>query len=140
MAEQEARDAVNSFDVICRKIISRHLPQYEKTIGLIAPNREFRSKLTDAIIACAFEHMLTRFLGRPSGWRKDLAQASKEGRTAQNSLQKLTYILDNLPQALSDRLTRSMEREISWLNQVAVLTGRLSKALKMPDRGGAPKM
>jgi hypothetical protein len=133
-----AREAVKSFEAKCQKTISRHLPQYEKTIGLTAPNREFRSKLTDAIIACAFQHMLTPFLRRPSAWRKDLAQASKEARTAQNSLQKLADILDNLPHALSDRLSRSMERDISWLNQVSVLTGRLSKALKL-DRGGAPK-
>ena len=145
------REAVKSFEARCQKIISRHLPQYEKTIGLTAPNQEFRSKLTHAIVACAFQHMLMPIPKRPSGWRKELAQASKEARTAQNSLRRLGDILDGLPQTFIDQLAtrwglfgeiarHSLEREISWLQHVSVITGMYAESVKTLDRGGAPKM
>jgi hypothetical protein len=131
------------------KIISRHLPEYERTIGLTAPNHEFRSKLTDAIMACVFTHISDRW--RLSDLRRDLAEANKEARSAQNSLRKLSDILGALPQSFRDELAthwgifgeiahRSLEREISWLIDVSGLTGIFSKHLKALDRGGAPKM
>ena len=151
MAEQEAQEAFQYIDVKCREIIFRHLPEYEKTIGLTAPNHEFRSKLTDAIIACVFTHFLLKHRGRLSDLRGNLAEASKEARSAQNSLRKLSDILGDLPQSLRDELAarwglfgeiahRSLERQISWLVKVSVLTDVFSEALKTRDRGGRPKM
>jgi hypothetical protein len=145
------RQAVKSFDEKCRKIISHHLPEYERTIGLTAPNYEFRSKLTDAIIACVVTHILTSYRGRVSDLRGNLAEANKEARSAENSLRKLSDILGDLPQSLRDKLAthwgifgeiahRSLEREISWLIDVSVHTDKFSEALKTLDRGGRPKM
>jgi hypothetical protein len=150
LAEQEAEEANQVFQHVTSKIISRHLPEYERTIGLTAPNHEFRSKLTDAIMACVFTHMLTD-RWRLSDLRRDLAKANKEARSAQNSLRKLSDILGALPQSFRDELAthwgifgeiahRCLEREISWLVNVSGLTGIFSKHLKTLDRGGAPKM
>jgi len=151
LAEQEAEEANQVFQHVTSKIISRHLPEYERTIGLTAPNHEFRSKLTDAIMACVFTHMLNSDRWRLGDLRRDLAKANKEARSAQNSLRKLSDILGALPQLIRDEFAtnwgifgeiahRSLEREISWLVDVSFLTGTLSKALKTLDRGGAPKM
>jgi len=139
------------FVATCREIISRQLPEYERVIGLTAPNQKFRSKLTDAIMACVFTHILTPYHRRASSLRKDLSRARKEARSAQNSLRRLADILDDLPQALCDQLTthwgilgkirhRSLEGEISWLQQGSVITSVYTKRLKTLDRGGAPKM
>jgi len=151
LAEQEAEEANQVFQHVTSKIISRHLPEYERTIGLTAPNHEFRSKLTDAIMACVFTHMLNSDRWRLGDLRRDLAKANKEARSAQNSLRKLSDILGALPQSFRDELAthwgifgeiahRSLEREISWLIDVSGLTGIFSKHLKALDRGGAPKM
>ena len=145
------REAFTSLDARLRKIIAPHLPKYEKTIGLTAPDDQFRSRVTKAIIACVFQHMLMPYLPRASGLSKDLAKASNQAQSAQNSLRRLADILDGLPQELSDQLTthwgilgeiryRSLEREISWLEQVSVITSMYAKRLKTLDRGGAPKM
>jgi hypothetical protein len=80
-----------------------------------------------------------------------LAKASNLAESAQNSLRRLADILDGLPQALSDQLTthwgilgeishRSLDREISWLEQVSVITSMYGERLKTLDRGGAPRM
>jgi hypothetical protein len=151
LAEQEAQEAFKSFDAKCREIISRHLPEYERTIGLTTPNHEFRSKVTDAIMACVFTHMLKSDRWRPSDLQRDLAKANKEARSAQNSLRKLSDILSALPELIRDEFTtnwgifgeiahRSLERQISWLVDLSGLTGIFSKHLKTLDRGGAPKM
>jgi hypothetical protein len=145
------REAFLSVDAICRQIIAPHLPDYEKTIGLTAPDDQFRWRVTQAIIACVFQHMLTPYLPRASGLSKDLAKARDQAQSAQNSLRRLADILDGLPQTLSDQLTthwgilgeirhRSLEREISWLEQVSVIMSMYAERLKTLDRGGAPKM
>jgi len=83
--------------------------------------------------------------------RKDLSRAGEEARLAQNNLRRLADILDGLPEALHAELAtlwgtlgeiarRSMEREISWLEQVSVITSMFDERLKKLDRGGAPKM
>ena len=147
----EEREAFASRVAKWREIIAPHLPKYEKTIGLTAPDDQFRSRVTKAIIACVFQHMLMPYLPRASGLSKDLAKASNQAQSAQNSLRRLADILDGLPQELSDQLTthwgilgeiryRSLEREISWLERVSVITSMYAKRLKTLDRGGAPKM
>jgi hypothetical protein len=98
-----------------------------------------------------FQHLLTPYLPRPSRLSKDFAKASNQAQSAQNSLRRLADILDDLPQALRDQLTthwgvlgeirhHSLESEISWLEQVSVVTSMCAKRLKTLDRGGAPKM
>jgi hypothetical protein len=146
----EEREAFASRVAKWREIIAPHLPKYEKTIGLTAPDDQFRSRVTEAIIGCVLQHLLTP-LPRASDLSKDFAKASNQAQSAQNSLRRLADILDGLPQALRDQLTthwgilgeirhRSLEREISWLEQVSVITSIYAKRLKTLDRGGAPKM
>jgi hypothetical protein len=98
-----------------------------------------------------FTHILTPYHRRASSLRKDLSRAGEEARLAQNNLRRLADILDGLPEALHAELAtlwgtlgeiarRSMEREISWLEQVSVITSMFDERLKKLDRGGAPKM
>jgi hypothetical protein len=95
--------------------------------------------------------MLNSDRWRVSHVRKDFAKANKEARCAQNSLRKLSDILDDLPQSIRNELAtlwgiygeiahRSLKRQISWLVEVSFLTGKFSEALKTRDRGGRPKM
>ena len=84
-----------------------------------------------------------------SDLRGNLVEASKEARSAQNSLRKLSDILGDLPQSVRDELARrwgifgeiaqrSLEREISWLSDVSALTDKFSNGLL--DRGGRPRL
>lgn len=147
------KDATKLFRDINRElrdIISRHLPEYERVIGLTAANPEFRAKLTDAIIECVFTHRLTPYHKRIGHIRRDLAEARKESVAAIESLRRLTEILEGFPQELSDAFSEhwgtsgevsrhSLDRQMEWLKLVSLITGFYVEGPKL-DKGGAPKM
>jgi hypothetical protein len=88
-----------------RGIIDPKLSAYERVIGLTVECREFRSKLTDAIIGCVFTHMVAP--RRVGDIRKDLAKASRAAQSARKNLSHLADVLDSLPSRLNEALVKA---------------------------------
>jgi hypothetical protein len=130
------------------RIVARHLPEYERVVGLATAHHEFRESVTRAVSASMFQHMLEP-LTRPSQIRKDLLQASAAAREAQDSLCRLDTALNALPEhvlrlleqhwGLSGEIARAfLDNEVSWLRVAASLTDLSAEAFV--EKGGRAEM
>jgi hypothetical protein len=144
----EPEAVVGDLDKQFRNITARHLPEYERAIGLPSANSEFREKVIDAVSTCMFQHLLNPRGTRPSQIRKHLLAAGGAARQARDSLIRLDVALNGLPESVLQLLeqywgtTGTIARgfvgnQVSWLRVAASLTELSSKAFI--DKGGAPK-
>ena len=148
-SKPEPKAVVRDLGELLSGIIARHLPEYERVIGLPSGNQEFHEKVVDAVKTCIFRHMLDPRGPRPSQMRKDLLQASDAARKAHDGLCTLNAALDALPESVLHVLERYwgnsgeiarrfIENEVSWLRAAESLTRASAKAFG--DKGGRPEM
>jgi hypothetical protein len=146
--EPDPKAVVRDLSDQYRRIVARHLPEYERVIGLATTHHEFRERVIRAVSTCLFQHMLEP-LTRPSQIRKDLLQASDAARKAHDNLCRLDTALNELPElvlrllgrhwGLSGEIARGfIDNEVSWLRIAASLTDLCAKALA--EKGGRPEM
>jgi hypothetical protein len=145
----EEQAVVKDFYEQIRGITARHLPEYERIIGLQSANQEFREKVSNAVATCVFQHLGEARPFRPSLRRNDLLRARDAARKAHDSLCSLNAALDALPDymlqlleqhwgTLGEVSRRFIDREVSWLRDAMSLTDIFAKAFV--DKGGAPEM